>query len=82
MSVENKNNNPEEINWEALEAEDKKMRVKPDKEEPDEEKIEKEKKLLSEEEKASPYPDDFLADINGLNKALKAEESENFEEDD
>ncbi|WP_020529265.1 hypothetical protein [Flexithrix dorotheae] len=81
MSLENKKNNPEEIDWEALEAEDKKMRVKPNTEELDEEKIEREKKLLSEEEKASPYPDDFLADINGLNKEINAEDTDPFEEE-
>ncbi len=61
----------EDIDWEALEREDNLKYAGKDSETYDEAAIEEEKKLLSEEEKSSPYPDDFLADINLMNKSIK-----------
>ncbi|OHX68336.1 hypothetical protein [Flammeovirga pacifica] len=54
----------EEIDWEALEAEDRLNADNSSDEEVDLEKINSAKKKLSQEEKNSPYPDDFLAEIN------------------
>lgn len=61
----------EDIDWEALEEEDRLTHAGKDVESYDKEAIEAEKAKLSEEEKTSPYPDDFLADINLLNKEIK-----------
>ena len=70
--MENDKNQPEEIDWDKLEAEQRKILQKEDRrEEMDEEAIKEEMKNLSEEEHNSPYPDEFLADINLLSKSLK-----------
>jgi|GEM_PF-6539082 len=61
----------EDIDWEALENEDKLRYAGKDEETYDVSAIEEEKNQLSEKEKSSPYPDDFLADINLLNKEIK-----------
>ena len=61
----------EDIDWDALEQEDSLKYAGKDDETYDEAAIEEEKKLLTEEEKSSPYPDDFLADINLMNKSIK-----------
>ncbi|WP_188167704.1 hypothetical protein [Flammeovirga sp. EKP202] len=72
----------QEIDWDALEAEDKANEVS-NEEEVDVDKIEEEKKLLSKEEKFSPYPDDFLADINIIRKEYDQEQKNNdFQEND
>ncbi|NME66663.1 hypothetical protein [Flammeovirga aprica] len=72
----------QEIDWDALEAEDKANEVSAE-EQVDVEKIEEEKKLLSEEEKFSPYPDDFLADINIIRKEYDEEQKNgDFQEND
>ncbi|WP_044211002.1 hypothetical protein [Flammeovirga sp. OC4] len=72
----------QEIDWEALEAEDKANEVSKE-EKVDVDKIEEEKKLLSNEEKFSPYPDDFLADINIIRKEYDQEQKNNdFQEND
>ncbi|MEH0154893.1 hypothetical protein V6R21_12180 [Limibacter armeniacum] len=64
-----------EINWEALEAADRRDELG-DEETPDVKQIEKEKETLSDEEKSSPYPDDFLADWNLLRKTIEPEDEE------
>ncbi|MEM1135639.1 MAG: hypothetical protein AAGI07_07345 [Bacteroidota bacterium] len=61
----------EDIDWDALEAEDRLAHAGKDVEDYDKKAIDAEKEKLSEEEKTSPYPDDFLADINLLNKEIK-----------
>ena len=61
----------EDIDWEALENEDKLRYAGKNEEMYDSHAIDKEKKQLTEEEKNSPYPDDFLADLNLLNKEIK-----------
>lgn len=59
------------VNWEKLERNVKKVKVpKEDKTGYDQEKIESEKKQLPKEDKSLPYSDDFLADINLLNKSI------------
>lgn len=63
----------QEIDWNALEAEDRADEITED-ESVDIEKIEDEKKLLTDEEKNSPYPDDFLADFNIIRKEYDKEE--------
>lgn len=68
---EKKPNKMEDIDWEALENEDRLRYAGKDEETYDVSAIEEEKNQLSEEEKDSPYPDDFLADINLLNKEIK-----------
>ena len=69
--AEKKINKMEDIDWEALENEDRLRYAGKDEETYDVNAIEEEKNQLSEEEKSSPYPDDFLADINLLNKEIK-----------
>jgi hypothetical protein len=63
-------NKMEDVDWEALENEDNLRYAGKDEEIYDETAIETEKGQLSEEEKSSPYPDDFLADINLLHKDI------------
>ena len=60
-----------EIDWEALERDDRLKDREKDVEDYDGTAIAEEKEKLTEEEKNSPYPDDFLADINLLNKSIK-----------
>lgn len=69
---------PENIDWEALEAEDKAAEAIKD-EVPNKEAIAKEKEQLPEEDKFNPYPDDFLADWSLLRKSLDDEESDSEE---
>ncbi|MBB6459749.1 hypothetical protein [Flammeovirga kamogawensis] len=63
----NQENQNQEIDWDALEAEDKANELDSE-EKVDHEKINEEKKKLSKEEQYSPYPDDFLAEINIIRK--------------
>ncbi|MBB3700201.1 hypothetical protein KMW28_14485 [Flammeovirga yaeyamensis] len=83
MGNSNNKSKEEEIDWDALEAEDKRNAANLKEEEVDQEKIDSEKKHLSKEEKSSPYPDDFLAEINIIRKdyddALK---NDDIEEED
>ncbi|AZQ62804.1 hypothetical protein EI427_11335 [Flammeovirga pectinis] len=66
MKKDQENQN-QEIDWNALEAADRAGELASD-EDVDIEKINEEKKKLSREEKFSPYPDDFLAEINIIRK--------------
>ncbi|NLR90863.1 hypothetical protein [Flammeovirga agarivorans] len=54
----------QDIDWDALEAEDNKNSRSKQEEKVDVERINAEKKKLSNEERSNPYPDDFLAEIN------------------
>lgn len=64
----------QDIDWDALEAEDNANETSDQEEVMDTEKINKEKKKLSEEEIFSPYPDDFLAEINIIRKEYDNQE--------
>ncbi|UZR94247.1 hypothetical protein [Chondrinema litorale] len=70
MSKE-ENKKHDELDWESLEREDRLAGPQKDVEDYDINAIEAEKQNLTEEDKSSPYPDDFLADINLLNKSIK-----------
>ncbi|WP_281614591.1 hypothetical protein [Flammeovirga sp. SubArs3] len=54
----------QDIDWDTLEAEDNKNSRSKQEEKVDVERINAEKKKLSNEERRNPYPDDFLAEIN------------------
>jgi hypothetical protein len=79
------------VDWERLESMPQ-NRKKTSGEFIDKEAIEAEKKNLTEQEKALPYPEDFLADINLLRKNIsnesqnmpihKEDEGDGFEEDE
>ncbi|MBT32167.1 MAG: hypothetical protein CMO01_21105 [Thalassobius sp.] len=70
MSKE-ENKKHEDLDWDALEREDRLARPEKDVEDYDVDAIEAEKQNLSDNDKNSPYPDDFLADISLLNKSIK-----------
>jgi hypothetical protein len=79
------------VDWERLESMPQ-NRKKTAEEFMDKEGIEAEKKNLTEQEKALPYPEDFLADINLMRKNISKEsqnmpiheedEGDSFEEDE
>lgn len=59
------------VNWEKLEKESKKGKTnREDNSGYDPEQIEAEKKNLTQQDKSMPYSDDFLADVNLLNKSI------------
>ncbi len=69
--AEQEKNDPQEINWDKLEAEQRNLLNRDDRnEEIDMEAIKEEMKNLTEEEELLPYPKEFLADINLLRKSI------------
>ncbi|WP_345370098.1 hypothetical protein [Algivirga pacifica] len=66
------------VDWDALAAEDNPVE---EVEEIDPARLEEAKSALSEEDKSSPYSDDFLADWNLLLEDIEEEDQEDSEEE-